>query len=173
MPPTTRWCRTRSSRCLTQSKTWRRASLQRRRKTPTMRDSTQSCVLSLSPRKPSFTSTGALAICRVHMCVLLCICACVCLPLCGRRCRYHCYTCGLAENTGVCSICAKVCHRDHELAYSKYGAFFCDCGARGEAHCKVSASVAHATHETCSHTLQCRCCAAGAALPVRQLLVCV
>ena len=50
---------------------------------------------------------------------------------------YHCYTCGLAENTGVCSICAKVCHKDHELAFSKYGAFFCDCGAKGDGYCKV------------------------------------
>ena len=85
---------------------------------------------------------------KCHFCV--CVHGYVCLssstlnvPPCPTPFRYHCYTCGLAENTGVCSICAKVCHKDHELAYSKYGAFFCDCGARGEAHCKVSSCTAH------------------------------
>ena len=34
------------------------------------------------------------------------------------------------ESTGVCSTCAVNCHRGHELAYSKKGAFFCDCGSK-------------------------------------------
>uniref|UniRef100_A0A3B3ZNW6 UBR-type domain-containing protein n=1 Tax=Periophthalmus magnuspinnatus TaxID=409849 RepID=A0A3B3ZNW6_9GOBI len=28
----------------------------------------------------------------------------------------------------VCTVCAKVCHKDHEISYAKYGSFFCDCG---------------------------------------------
>uniref|UniRef100_A0A3Q1EU94 UBR-type domain-containing protein n=1 Tax=Acanthochromis polyacanthus TaxID=80966 RepID=A0A3Q1EU94_9TELE len=30
----------------------------------------------------------------------------------------------------VCTVCAKVCHKDHEISYAKYGSFFCDCGAK-------------------------------------------
>ncbi|UMM10762.1 hypothetical protein L5515_000390 [Caenorhabditis briggsae] len=44
---------------------------------------------------------------------------------------YNCYTCKMIESTGVCSTCAINCHRGHELAYSKKGAFFCDCGSNG------------------------------------------
>ncbi|EFO84937.1 hypothetical protein CRE_03884 [Caenorhabditis remanei] len=43
---------------------------------------------------------------------------------------YNCYTCNMMESTGVCSTCAVNCHRGHELAYSKKGAFFCDCGSK-------------------------------------------
>ena len=46
-------------------------------------------------------------------------------------------------------MCAKVCHKDHELAFSKHGSFFCDCGARGEAHCKVCSCVHAALQSTC------------------------
>eukprot|EP00177_Eucheuma_denticulatum_P000016 GFKZ01000034.1.p1 GENE.GFKZ01000034.1~~GFKZ01000034.1.p1 ORF type:complete len:5357 (-),score=648.29 GFKZ01000034.1:273-16343(-) len=42
---------------------------------------------------------------------------------------YFCYTCDLAGSEGVCSVCARVCHSGCELAYSKFGRFFCDCGA--------------------------------------------
>lgn len=45
---------------------------------------------------------------------------------------YFCYSCDLAGTEGVCSICAKYCHKDCELAYSKFGRFFCDCGAGPE-----------------------------------------
>ena len=44
-------------------------------------------------------------------------------------CRYMCYTCGLQETKGCCSACAAVCHAGHDLVYSAYSRFFCDCGA--------------------------------------------
>lgn len=44
---------------------------------------------------------------------------------------YHCHTCGMIDGEGACTVCAKVCHKGHDLSYSKFGSFFCDCGARG------------------------------------------
>ena len=49
---------------------------------------------------------------------------------------YHCHTCSMVDGEGVCTICAKVCHSGHDLSYSKFGSFFCDCGARSG--CQVS-----------------------------------
>lgn len=43
---------------------------------------------------------------------------------------YNCYTCNMMESEGVCSVCAINCHRGHDLAYSKKGSFFCDCGEK-------------------------------------------
>ena len=42
--------------------------------------------------------------------------------------------------TGVCIVCAKVCHSGHDVAYSgysKYGAFGCECGKTGDESCKT------------------------------------
>ena len=39
---------------------------------------------------------------------------------------YHCHTCGMVEGVGCCSVCAKVCHKDCDVTYSKHGSFFCD-----------------------------------------------
>lgn len=50
---------------------------------------------------------------------------------------YHCYTCKMVDGVGVCTICAKVCHKDHDVSYAKYGSFFCDCGAREDASCQA------------------------------------
>ena len=50
---------------------------------------------------------------------------------------YHCRTCKLQGNEGVCSICAKVCHANHDILYAKYSSFFCDCGSKGEEFCKA------------------------------------
>uniref|UniRef100_A0A3Q1FI58 UBR-type domain-containing protein n=1 Tax=Acanthochromis polyacanthus TaxID=80966 RepID=A0A3Q1FI58_9TELE len=36
----------------------------------------------------------------------------------------------MVDGVGVCTVCAKVCHKDHEISYAKYGSFFCDCGAK-------------------------------------------
>ncbi|CAI9758716.1 unnamed protein product [Fraxinus pennsylvanica] len=44
---------------------------------------------------------------------------------------YFCYTCDLTVSKGCCSVCAKVCHRDHRVVYSRSSRFFCDCGAGG------------------------------------------
>eukprot|EP00061_Rhincodon_typus_P016903 g45357.t1 len=49
---------------------------------------------------------------------------------------YHCHTCKMVEGVGVCTICAKVCHKDHEISYAKYGSFFCDCGAKEDGSCQ-------------------------------------
>ena len=42
---------------------------------------------------------------------------------------------GMVEGVGCCSICARVCHRDCDVTYSKHGSFFCDCGAREDGSC--------------------------------------
>ncbi|KAK9812313.1 hypothetical protein WJX73_001476 [Symbiochloris irregularis] len=42
---------------------------------------------------------------------------------------YYCYTCGLHDSKGCCSVCAAVCHVGHDLVYSGRSRFFCDCGA--------------------------------------------
>lgn len=51
--------------------------------------------------------------------------------------RYHCHTCKMVDGVGVCTVCAKVCHKDHDLTYAKFGSFFCDCGAKDDGSCKV------------------------------------
>jgi len=51
---------------------------------------------------------------------------------------YHCHTCKMVDGVGVCTVCARVCHRDHDLSYAKYGSFFCDCGAKEDNRCLVS-----------------------------------
>ncbi|GMT07483.1 hypothetical protein PENTCL1PPCAC_29657 [Pristionchus entomophagus] len=43
---------------------------------------------------------------------------------------YNCYTCGMTDSEGVCTVCALNCHRGHDISYSKLGSFFCDCGAK-------------------------------------------
>ncbi|KAJ8017247.1 hypothetical protein DPEC_G00015820 [Dallia pectoralis] len=50
---------------------------------------------------------------------------------------YHCHTCKMVDGVGVCTVCAKVCHKDHEISYAKYGSFFCDCGAKEDGSCQV------------------------------------
>ena len=42
---------------------------------------------------------------------------------------YICYTCNLLWDKGCCSLCAQVCHRGHDVGYSRRSSFFCDCGA--------------------------------------------
>ena len=56
--------------------------------------------------------------------------------------RYHCHTCKMVDSIGVCTVCAKVCHKDHDLSYAKFGSFFCDCGAKEDGTCQVSVKVA-------------------------------
>ena len=48
---------------------------------------------------------------------------------------YHCHSCNMIDKAGVCTVCAKVCHKDHDVSYAKYGAFFCDCAARENSTC--------------------------------------
>ena len=42
---------------------------------------------------------------------------------------YNCYTCGLVWEKGCCSLCAQICHKGHDVGYSRSSSFFCDCGA--------------------------------------------
>lgn len=42
---------------------------------------------------------------------------------------YNCYTCGLVWEKGCCTLCALVCHKGHDVSYSRYSSFFCDCAA--------------------------------------------
>jgi E3 ubiquitin-protein ligase UBR4 len=43
----------------------------------------------------------------------------------------------MVDRIGVCSICARVCHKGHDISYAKYGSFFCDCGAKEDGSCKA------------------------------------
>ena len=50
---------------------------------------------------------------------------------------YHCHTCNMVNGVGVCTVCARVCHRGHDVTYAKYGNFFCDCGAKNDGFCQA------------------------------------
>lgn len=50
---------------------------------------------------------------------------------------YHCHTCKMVDGVGVCSVCARVCHKNHDISYAKYGNFFCDCGAKEDGTCQA------------------------------------
>ncbi|XP_022084216.1 E3 ubiquitin-protein ligase UBR4-like isoform X1 [Acanthaster planci] len=50
---------------------------------------------------------------------------------------YHCHTCKMIDGVGICTVCARVCHRGHEVAYAKYGSFFCDCGDKDDGSCQA------------------------------------
>lgn len=42
---------------------------------------------------------------------------------------YNCFTCGMIFDKGCCSSCAQICHKGHDVSYSRKSSFFCDCGA--------------------------------------------
>lgn len=50
---------------------------------------------------------------------------------------YWCYTCKMVDDKGCCSVCARVCHKNHEVCYAKFGNFYCDCGAKDDGSCKA------------------------------------
>ncbi|XP_008551349.1 E3 ubiquitin-protein ligase UBR4 isoform X1 [Microplitis demolitor] len=50
---------------------------------------------------------------------------------------YHCHTCTMVDGAGVCTVCARVCHRGHDVTYAKYGNFFCDCGSKDDGSCQA------------------------------------
>lgn len=54
---------------------------------------------------------------------------------------YHCWTCNLAFQEGCCAVCARICHEGHDLTYSRYSRFFCDCGAAKRTHNPCQALV--------------------------------
>eukprot|EP00941_MAST-03F_sp_MAST-3F-sp1_P003693 g3693.t1 len=43
---------------------------------------------------------------------------------------YHCYTCNLTNEKGCCSVCAKTCHKGHDVVYARKSRFFCDCAVQ-------------------------------------------
>lgn len=51
--------------------------------------------------------------------------------------RYYCYICKMVDGVGVCIVCVKVCYKDYDLIYVKFGFFFCDCGVKDDGSCKV------------------------------------
>uniref|UniRef100_A0A3Q2YLB6 UBR-type domain-containing protein n=1 Tax=Hippocampus comes TaxID=109280 RepID=A0A3Q2YLB6_HIPCM len=70
---------------------------------------------------------------------------------------YHCHTCKMVDGVGVCTVCAKVCHKDHEISYAKYGSFFCDCGAKEDGSCQVRPNTSgHHGKRTTAVTLACK-----------------
>ncbi|CAD6222096.1 GSCOCG00011717001-RA-CDS, partial [Cotesia congregata] len=50
---------------------------------------------------------------------------------------YHCHTCAMVDGAGVCTVCARVCHKGHDVTYAKYGNFFCDCGSKDDGSCQA------------------------------------
>ena len=44
---------------------------------------------------------------------------------------YECKTCGIDNGCGVCEVCARTCHRGHNLSAPKNSKFYCDCGLSG------------------------------------------
>ncbi|KAK2587956.1 hypothetical protein KPH14_004040 [Odynerus spinipes] len=63
---------------------------------------------------------------------------------------YHCHTCNMVDGVGVCTVCARVCHRGHDVTYAKYGNFFCDCGAKDDGSCQalIKRSPQTSEHQT-------------------------
>lgn len=48
---------------------------------------------------------------------------------------YHCYTCNLVDSKGCCTLCAKTCHKGHNVLFWKNCSFYCDCHTEGR--CKA------------------------------------
>ena len=50
---------------------------------------------------------------------------------------YRCLSCGFSDDycLGVCEVCAKKCHKGHELQFIGYVESYCDCGAGGYCTC--------------------------------------
>ena len=54
----------------------------------------------------------------------------------GEQKWYFCRTCGLTGNNGICEICAKKCHNDHDVVfYRNATGFYCDCPDHGNCSC--------------------------------------
>lgn len=51
---------------------------------------------------------------------------------------YHCSTCDLTGNSGICEYCARKCHAGHNVTFYKYSdsqQFYCDCPDHGNCSC--------------------------------------
>ena len=40
---------------------------------------------------------------------------------------FHCHTCGIHDNSGLCLSCALRCHRGHDITYQRNSEFYCKC----------------------------------------------
>ena len=40
---------------------------------------------------------------------------------------YECHTCELVSDLGICSVCARICHKDHNVTYGSRSLGYCDC----------------------------------------------
>jgi len=50
---------------------------------------------------------------------------------------YHCVTCGLIEEKGICLTCVRSCHNGHDITVGKTSYFSCCCGfGKGNSPCK-------------------------------------
>ena len=49
---------------------------------------------------------------------------------------FRCKTCNMGANKGACLFCVKLCHREHEMIYAKFGTFHCDCGLNSTLACQ-------------------------------------
>ncbi|KAJ4461416.1 putative mitogen-activated protein kinase kinase kinase 11 [Paratrimastix pyriformis] len=55
---------------------------------------------------------------------------------------FRCRTCGLLGSRGCCALCARVCHRGHDLFEAGVMEFYCDCGyGRGPHPCQCMPSA--------------------------------
>lgn len=43
----------------------------------------------------------------------------------------------MVDDKGCCSVCAKNCHKNHDVCYAKFGNFYCDCGAKEDGSCRA------------------------------------
>ena len=48
---------------------------------------------------------------------------------------YNCYTCGMADSKVCCSVCAKACHKGHNIVYVGSAVGTCEC--RNEGNCRA------------------------------------
>ena len=64
---------------------------------------------------------------------------------------YNCHTCGLVNDKGCCTLCAIICHQGHDIVYSRFSSFFCDCGGgeiNGIVRCKCLSPQARDSYLT-------------------------
>ena len=52
---------------------------------------------------------------------------------------YNCATCEMNdEDTCICKVCVKLCHKGHDVSMAKMGKSFCDCGSDDTGICKAN-----------------------------------
>jgi E3 ubiquitin-protein ligase UBR4 len=54
----------------------------------------------------------------------------------------------MVDDKGCCSVCARVCHKNHDVCYAKFGNFYCDCGAKEDGSCQAMSLLDNSSHPT-------------------------